>query len=129
MNNTCCHSDGVDKAFREVSVYPIWNVERSVDSEGSQIMCRDSLCLSGALEHEKLGKDSNGLEEDGERPQDFRKGELVVEYEGEDEAWTEQVFDAEGVNGGVMRWSIFVLHEVENVAAACDEEELHDGVV
>lgn len=50
-------------------------------------MCRDSLCLSGTLEHKKLGKDSNGFEENGERPQDFRKGELVVEYEGEDEAW------------------------------------------
>jgi hypothetical protein len=34
-------------------------------------MCGDGFCLASALEHEQLGKDGDGFEEDGKRPQDF----------------------------------------------------------
>lgn len=65
-------------------------------------MRRDSLCLPCSLKHEELGEDGDGLQEDGERPENFCEGELVVEDEGKDKAGANEVFNAEGINGGVM---------------------------
>jgi len=52
-----------------------------------------------------------------------------VEEEGKDEAGSEDIFNLEGVDGRVMRWSVSHLHEVENIAAAADEKQFHDRVV
>jgi len=92
-------------------------------------MGSNCLSLACALKHEELGEDSNGLKPDGKGPQDLGEGESVVENEGEDEAGSEEVFNFECVDGGVMRGSVFELHKVEDVAAAGDEEQLHDGIV
>jgi len=35
----------------------------------------------------------------------------------------------ECVDGRVMCWSVFDLHEVENIATAADEKKFHDRVV
>jgi len=129
LDNASCHSYGVHDAFGEISVNPIRDVECPIQAQGSEIMCRNRLRLSSALEHEQLWEDCDGLKPDGEGPEDLGEVELVVEYEGEDKAGCEEIFDFEGVNGRVMRWSVFELHEIENVAAAADEEELHDRVV
>lgn len=114
-------------------------------------MRRDRLCFSRALKHEQLGQNSHRLQPNGKWPQNFRKGELVVEEEGKDEAGSEDIFNLEGVDGRVMRWSetrtgdgqnglekveylargwpVFDLHEVENIATAADEKQFHDRVV
>lgn len=68
-------------------------------------MRRDRLGFARTLEHEELREDSDGFEEDGERPEDLGGGEGVVEDEGEDGGWAEEVFDAEGVDGRVVGWS------------------------
>lgn len=65
-------------------------------------MCRNGLRLARALEHKQLGEDSNSLQPDGERPKNFGELEAVVEDERKDDARPEEVFDAEGVNGGVV---------------------------
>ena len=65
-------------------------------------MRRDGLRLARALEHEKLGEDSNSLQPNGERPENLGEPEGIVEDERKDDAWREEVFDAESVNGRVM---------------------------
>jgi hypothetical protein len=55
--------------------------------------------------------------------------EFVIEDEPEDYARANKVFDAESVDCGIMRWSVFVFHEVEDVATAADKENFHDEVV
>jgi len=112
LNNACCDSDGVDKSFGEISVNPVGDIERPVCSECGEIMRRDGLRLACALEHEKLREDSNSLQPDGERPENLGEPEAVVENEREDDAWREEVFDAEGVNGGIMGGFVLELHEV-----------------
>jgi hypothetical protein len=71
-------------------------------------MRRDSFCLARTLEHEELGENSNRLQPDRERPKDLRDPEFVVEDEREDDAGTEEVFDAEGIDRGVVRWPVGV---------------------
>lgn len=68
-------------------------------------MRSDRLCLSSPLKHEELRQDRDRLQKYREGPEDLLEGEFVVEDEGEDEGRSEKVFDAEGVNGGVVRWS------------------------
>lgn len=66
----------------------------------------DCLRLARPLQHEELRENSNRLEEDGERPQNLREAELVVEDEGEDEAGADEVFNLEGINRGVVCWTV-----------------------
>lgn len=42
-------------------------------------MCRDRLCLARALQHEQLWENRDGLQEDGERPENLLHGEAVVD--------------------------------------------------
>ena len=83
-------------------VNPVRDIQRPIGTEGSQIVRSDVLRLACALQHEQLRKDSHCLEPDRKRPQHFGEGELVVEDERQDKAWSEQVFDAEGVDRGVV---------------------------
>lgn len=66
----------------------------------------DSLGLARSLEHEQLGQDGDGFEEDGEGPEDLGDVEFVVEDEAEDDAGPEEVLDFEGVDCGVVGWSL-----------------------
>lgn len=86
----------------DVPVDPIGDVQRPIDTERGQVMCRNSLRLSCPLEHKQLRENSDGFEENGERPKDFCEIELVVEDEGEDGARSNEVFNAEGIDGGVI---------------------------
>ncbi len=65
-------------------------------------MCRNSLRLACPLEHKQLRENSDRLEENGERPKDFCEGKLIVEDEGEDNAGSDEVFNAEGIDRGVV---------------------------
>ena len=107
-------------------------------------MCRDCLRLTRPLQHEQLWKYCDTLEENGEGPHYFGERETIVEDEGKEGAGAEEVFNAECVDRGVVRWSVememsermgmaekgsdgpeFSFHEVENVHATRDEEYLH----
>lgn len=69
-------------------------------------MRRDRFCFTGALEDEELREDGDGLEEDGEGPEDLRQVVGVVEEDPEEERGAEEELDAESVDGRVVRWSV-----------------------
>ena len=48
-------------------------------------MRRDGFCFACALEDEELREDSDGLGEDGERPEELYEGVGIVEEECKDE--------------------------------------------
>lgn len=62
----------------------------------------DGLGLAGTLEHEELGEDGDGLEEDGKGPEDFANREFVVEVQAEEEARSDEVLDFERIDGGIV---------------------------
>jgi hypothetical protein len=66
----------------------------------------DSLGFACSLEHEELGEDGYALEKDGEGPEDLSGCEGVVKDESEDEAGADEIFDAEGIDGGVVCRSV-----------------------
>ena len=72
-------------------------------------MRRDGLRFARALEDEELRENGDGLEEDGERPEDLRDGVGVVEDNSEEECGTNEVLDTEGVDGWVVGWSACVI--------------------
>lgn len=76
-----------------------------------------------------MWQNCGSLQEDGKRPHNFTELEVVIEDETENYRGANEVFDTEGVNGRVICWSKLDLHEVQNVAAAANEEELHAKVV
>lgn len=129
LDETSSNGNRIDDAIREIPVNPIRDVERPVNSKRCQVMCRDCLCFPRPLKHEELGKNGDGFEEDGERPQNLGQGELVVKDERKNKAGADEVFDLEGINGGVVRGAVFVFHDIEGVASTRDEEQLHNGVV
>ena len=92
-------------------------------------MSRDRFSLARPLQHKKLRQDSNCLQEDGERPEDLGEGEGVVEYEGQEEAGPDEVFDFECVDAGIVCWSELELHKIEDVDGGSYEEDLHEEVV
>lgn len=92
-------------------------------------MCRHSLGLSSALQHKELGKDSDGLEPDRKGPGDFQECVLVREKESQNSSGSEQVFDVECVEVGVVSWLVSPRHEIDDVKLGGDEEDLEDEVV
>jgi hypothetical protein len=66
---------------------------------------RDRFCFTCALDDEELREDGNGLEEDGERPEDFCDGVGVIEDESKDECGADEELDTERVDGRVVRRS------------------------
>lgn len=65
-------------------------------------MRRDGFCFACALENEELREDGNGLQEDGERPEDFCEGVGVVEEDSEEQCRAKEVLHTEGVDGWVV---------------------------
>ena len=129
LDNARNNGNGVNLMVAEVSPNPVGNIQSAVKTHGSKVMCGDCLCFACSLEHEELREDGHSLEEDGERPKDFCELEFIVEDEAENDARSNKIFHFEGVNCGVMCWSVLDLHEVEDVASAGDEEDLHNAIV
>ena len=88
----------------DAPIDPIGDVERAVRAERGEVVRGDRLGLAGALEHEELGEDRDGLEEDRERPEDLGDREAVVEEQREDRARAQEVLDAERVYRRVVCW-------------------------
>ena len=110
-------------------VDPVRQIQPSVHPQRGEVVSGDGLGLSGPLEHEQLGKDSDGLEVDGEGPEHLRWCPGVGEDKGEEDARDEEVFESEGVETWIRGGSEAELHKVESVDGGSDEEELHEGVV
>ena len=55
----------------EVAVEPIRNVQRSICAKRKEIVRRDGVGLAGALQHEELRQDGDGLEPDREGPENL----------------------------------------------------------
>lgn len=112
----------MDKGDANAPVNPVRDVQCPIGTERGQVVGRDVLSLARTLQHEKLGEDSHSLEPDRERPQHFGQVELVVENERQDKARSEQVLDAEGVDGGVVCGSRRM------VGAACQRPAILGGI-
>lgn len=48
---------------------PVGNVESTIEAQEEKVVCRDGLCFPRLADHEELGKDSHGLQVDGEGPE------------------------------------------------------------
>jgi len=65
-------------------------------------VCCDRFRLPSALQQEKLRKNSDCFKEDGERPKNLCRYELVVEDAAKNKTWTKEVFNAKRVDGRIM---------------------------
>lgn len=110
-------------------VDPVRNVQCPIRAQRRQIVCRNGLRLACPLQQKELWQDGNSFEENRERPENLCEPEPVVEQQREQRAGSDEVLQTEGVDGRVVRGAVFVLHKVENVAAARNEEDLHGEVV
>lgn len=119
----------VPLGLRRVPVDPVGDVQRAVHAQREQVVRRDGLGLAGALQHEELREDGDGLEPDGEGPEDLGGAVRVGEEDGEHGGAGEEVLHAECVRVGVLRRPVRVRHQVDDVALGADEEDLEDEVV
>jgi len=65
------NGDQVEESLKVVSVGPVEDVESSVSSECEKVMGGDGFGLSGLADHEQLGQDGDGLQVDGEGPENL----------------------------------------------------------
>lgn len=112
-----------------VPVDPVGDVEGAIGAESEKVVRGDGFRLACSLQHEELWKDRNGFQIDTEGPHDFEKGEFVIKDEGEYCTWPEEVFELDGVDGGIMCWPKPHSHEVEDIERRRDEEELHHDTI
>ena len=108
-----------------VAVDPVEDVECAIGTQSEQVVAGDRLCLPSLRDHEQLGKDGDGLEVDGKSPQDFHRGELVVEDHGQDCYGSEEELHPEGVVVAVISCAEFDVHQVHRGCCRCNEEHLY----
>lgn len=130
LDNAGDDGDPVDLVVHlgEVTVDPVGDVQGTVDTEGSEVVGSDGLGLASTLEHEELGQDGDGLEPDGEGPEDLPEGVVVGEDDGQGGGASKQVLDAERVLIGVIGGLVGGRHQVDDVALGGNEENLEDQV-
>ena len=63
--------DKVEKTFHIITINPVQDVQRSVDSQRKQIVACYRLRLASLADHEKLRKDCHRLEVYRKRPQNL----------------------------------------------------------
>jgi hypothetical protein len=73
LDYTCHDGYRLEAVLCEVTVNPIRYIESAVEPQGKEVMCGDSICFSGALEHKKLWKDSDGFKPYGKGPKYLEK--------------------------------------------------------
>lgn len=129
LHQSSCDSYGIHHVLRKVSIYPVGKVQSTIKTQSGQVVRCNCLRLASTLQHEQLGENGDRFEIYGECPEDFTWLERVVEYQRKKEGWPKEVFNLERVNGGVVRWTETVFHEVEDVTTAANEENLHHEIV
>lgn len=129
LNDARDDSDDVVESLVIVSVDPVEDVESSVRSEGEEIVRSDGLSLAGFRDHKQLGKDSDGLQVDRESPQDFHRGEFVVQDQGQNRSGTEEKFNPKSVVVMIVGGLELEIHEIDGADGGGEEEDFHRGVV
>ena len=92
-------------------------------------MAGDSLGLASLGDHKQLGQDGDGLQVDGEGPEDLHDAPLVVEQHGQQGRGSNQKLHTEGVVITIVGSFKFEVHEIHGGSRTRDEEDLHDCVV
>lgn len=123
------HRSLVQVSLGHISPYPVRDVQRAVRAQRRDVVDRDCVRLAGALQHEQLRQDGDGLEPDAEGPQDLDRLVFEGEEERHDGCAHEQVLNTEGVEGRRLRRPVGRRHQVDGVGRGGQEEELEDGVV
>ncbi|GMF15745.1 unnamed protein product [Phytophthora fragariaefolia] len=114
------------------AVDPIEHVAAAVGSEQHDVVAGEVLHLSVALQQDELRDDGDGLEVDGEGPEDLHDLELLVEDERQQRAGQHGELEVqEGVVRLVVRAAEGLLEadDVHDGAREEQEQQLHDGVV
>ena len=112
-----------------VAVDPVENVEATVGAEGKEVVAGDALSLPGFGHHEQLGQDGDRLQIDGERPEDFHHGELMVEHQSKKQRGSDEKFNPKGVMVAVIGGLELDVHQIDGSGSRANKEELHGGVV
>ena len=60
-------------------------------------MASNALGFSSLGYHKELGQDGNTLQVNGEGPEDLHNAKLMVQDQGEEDSWTKQKLNAEGI--------------------------------
>jgi len=108
---------------------PVGDVQGAVGAQRGDVVDGDGVGLAGALQHEELRQDGDGLEPDAEGPEDLERRVLVGEEQREHRRAEQQVLHAEGVEGRGLRGLVRRRHQVEGVAGGGEEEQLEERVV
>lgn len=116
-------------ALGVVSVDPVQQVQRTVRSEGKQIVAGDALRLARFADQEQLRQDGHRLQVDRERPQHLQRGERGMNQQRQHEARNQQELDAERVMVVVVRGLKLDVHQVQSGHRRHDKDQLHHRVV
>jgi len=79
--NTARHNrDEIKEPIKVVAIDPVEDVETAVDTEGKQVMTRDSLRLARLADHEQLRENRDRFQIDGKRPEELKKEKKMLQY-------------------------------------------------
>lgn len=112
-----------------VSVDPVEQVQRTVRSEGKQVVAGDAFRLARFADQEQLRQDGHRLQIDRERPQNLQRGKRGVDQQRQHEARNQQELDAERVVVVVVRGLKLDVHHVQSGHRRHDKDQLHNRVV
>ncbi|KAH8246760.1 hypothetical protein KR038_008032 [Drosophila bunnanda] len=121
--------DEVVVRLHHVPVYPVEQVERTIRSQGEEVVAGDGLGLPGFAHQEQLRQNGHRLQIDGEGPQHLHDRKLVIDHQRQEGARHQQEFDAEGVVVVVVGGLKLHVHQVDRGAGRGQEEHLHHRVV
>ena len=107
-----------------VAIDPVQDVERAIGAQCKQVVAGDRLRLACLGHHEELGKDGDGLEVDGEGPEDFHRGERLVEDQGKDGHGAEEELNSKAVMVAVISGSELHVHQVDGSCGRNNEKHL-----
>lgn len=119
----------VVEPFEVVSVCPVKDVQSSVGPQSEQVMRGDGFRLSGLADHEELRQNRNGLQVDGEGPQDLHGVEGMIEHQRNQGGRDQQEFYSECVMIAIISGLELDEHEINCSEGGGEKENLHDGVV
>ena len=129
LQHTGHNSQPLHSSFSRVPPNPVWNIQRTVCSQRSDIVHGNCIRLSSPLQHEQLWQNSDRFQPDRESPWELEECVFVRRQDGHDGGESEEVWHAEGVKWRGGGRTICRRHLVEGVAGGGEEEELEDGVI
>lgn len=129
LNDACDNGNPVDEVLRVVTIDPVENVEKSVDTQREEVVAGDRLGLASLANHEQLRKNGHRFQVDRERPEHlderigtgrfaarrthFEHGVFVIPQESEHGRRQDQKLDAKGVMVAIVRSAEFLVDQVE----------------